>query len=282
MNVMALWLLGLVPIVLLVVFRGAISSLTTSLSAGLSWSASNNVTGTDYQPVTSSGNIRKLQANGTAAANAALAGSDQLISYVFTITAASSSTIDLTSLTNVLQQTGVSLARIKGFMLRLLDSSDDATNGTACSKIAVTNDVTLPNALNHATGSGLTIAVTVTTTTITGASIGAAGTGYPPSSTFPVTVNQSGGSGGVISVTTNSGGVPTSVAIAAAGTGYSAATLDTTVLGRTVVKTGGVLTWFDRLAAGVLAGSTTKNIKIVNMDGSLTAAVQLSVIGGST
>jgi hypothetical protein len=74
-------------------------------------------------------------------------------------------------------------------------------------------------------GSGLTVTTTVSNGALATAAIDAAGSGYPASTTFDVTVNQAGASGGVIAVTTNSSGVPTAVALTrTTGSGYSAAT----------------------------------------------------------
>jgi hypothetical protein len=81
-------------------------------------------------------------------------------------------------------------------------------------------------------GSGLTVTTTVTNGALASVAIDNAGSGYPASTTFDVTVNQADASGGIVAVTTNSSGVPTSVALTGGtGSGYTAATgLKTTPL----------------------------------------------------
>jgi prepilin-type N-terminal cleavage/methylation domain-containing protein len=81
------------------------------------------------------------------------------------------------------------------------------------------------NAFNGKTGTGLTLALTAPLGAVTAATIGTAGSGYPASTTFSAAPQQTGGSGCVVSVTTNSSGVPTTVSVTSAGTGYSAATV---------------------------------------------------------
>lgn len=115
----------------------AISTLTTTFKAGVTWSASVNLTGTDYSPLTQAGNINKTYALGTASANSASGGGDEFISYIISLAASANTTVDLTNVTNIVQQSGVSFARIKGYMIRLLSTSDDSTNGTNCTSITV-------------------------------------------------------------------------------------------------------------------------------------------------
>lgn len=117
----------------------AINSLTFTGSTLAKWTAQNTITGSNYQPLTNSGNIQKSVSLGTAAANAAVGGADQLISYIVNIAISSSTTIDLTSLTNILQQSGVSLARVKFYQFRLLSVDDDPVYGTLCSSVTIGN-----------------------------------------------------------------------------------------------------------------------------------------------
>ncbi len=128
----------------------AISSLTgCSFNVGFTWTAQNPLTGTDYQPLTNSGAIRKSQNYGTAAVNSALGGANELVTYNLPgIAGSGNTTIDLSSLTDILQQTGISFFRLKGFMIRLLSVADDSVNGTACSSVTVGNAAANPFLFN--------------------------------------------------------------------------------------------------------------------------------------
>ena len=120
----------------------SITTLTASLTATASWNAAGSKTGTDYAnavPVSNSGFSTK-QSVATTIANASAGGGNQFISNIVTIAGGGSTTIDLTSLTDILGQTGVSLARYKGILFRLLSVADDATNGTACSGVTIGNN----------------------------------------------------------------------------------------------------------------------------------------------
>lgn len=118
----------------------ALDSLTSTLKIQLNWTAEDNLTGDDYSPVQNTGTINHQSSVGTSAANAAAGGGNELISFIQTVASSSSATIDLTSLTNILQATGISLARVKGIVIRLLSTTDDETNGTAATYITVGNN----------------------------------------------------------------------------------------------------------------------------------------------
>lgn len=78
-------------------------------------------------------------------------------------------------------------------------------------------------------GSGATVTITVTGGSISGTpTVTVGGSGYPPSSTFNLSIN--GGSGGILQVTSNGGGVVVQVSqILAAGSGYAAGTKTTSM-----------------------------------------------------
>lgn len=116
-----------------------ISSLNVSMQGGQTWSAQNNITGSSYSPTSNSNKISKSVNLGTGAANAALGGADELISFQSSISASSSLTIDLTSLTDILQTAGVNLARVKAYCFRLLNATDDPVYGTAASSVTIGN-----------------------------------------------------------------------------------------------------------------------------------------------
>lgn len=194
----------------------AIGNLTASATVQLGWTAQNSLTGTDYSPTQQSSTIRKLQTHGTAVANAGVGGGDELYSAISSISASGTVSIDLTAITDILSQAGISLARVKFIMLRLLSVADDATNGTAAS--SVTLDNTVANALSAQAHSGW----------------------------------FDNGSEGAV------GG------------------------SKFTVPNGAGLIFMLPNAAGVVVDGTHKVIKAVNNDGSLTAKLQLSVMGGST
>lgn len=132
-----------------------ISSLTGAIKASSNWTAQQNQTGQDYNPTTNAGTINKSYTLGTANANNAAGGADEFISFLIgggSIAASGSATVDLTSLTNIVGTAAVSLARVKGYMIRLLSASDDATYGTACSSITVGNNASNANTLEFGTG----------------------------------------------------------------------------------------------------------------------------------
>lgn len=262
-----------------------IDSLSATASVGMVWQAAEDLTGSDYQPLTQDNAIPVSQAYSEATANAALGGADELVSYQFNITAGSAATIDLTALTDILQRS-TTLVRVKAWWIRLLNTTDDPDNGTAASSIVVGNTgaaITNGAELDNGAGTGLTIDVTAVAGAITVATIGTAGTGYPKSSIFLVCVIQSTATQGLIAVTTNSSGVPTSVAVVNTGASYTTATgLATFTVAFFSVKTGGAHQIFDRSAAGFPVSSTKKNIRIQNMDASLVACVQVTFIGGQS
>jgi hypothetical protein len=263
-----------------------ISTVNAKIATNLNWQAGNNLTGSAYGQVQESAVLAKAYNFGTANANGASGGGDEVFSFQQTIAGGGSVTINLNNMTNVLQQAGVSIARIKALQIRLLSTSDDSTiTAPAASQITVTNNgPQLPNPLDFGNGgSGLTLTLTTAGTAITGVAIGAAGTGYPPSSSFVVTANESGGSGGVLSVTTNSSGVPTSTNVVAGGTGYANGTYASTVLGAYTINSGGTHTVFDVSAAGfVLVSATSQNFKIFNNDAANTATVEITFYAATT
>jgi hypothetical protein len=264
----------------------------TSMNTEVKWLAQNTQTGGVYNPVTSPGDIRKTQAHGTGAANNASGGGDEVFSFQQTISAGSSATLDLTAMTNVMQQAGVSIARIKGVQFRLLSQLDDTTIAANASAVVVQNQTpAVPANLFGNGGSGLTLALTTAAGAITGVAIGAAGSGYPRSCTFLVVPQQAGGSGGAVSVITNSSGVPTTVALVAGsgGTGYANATVPAVVAGYQILNggsasiSGGAFLYVDGTAAGfMLVSATGKNITFQNLDAVNAASIEVDIFAATT
>ncbi len=117
-----------------------INTLSVTLSAGVStWNAQNNLTGSNYNPLTNVGAFNQQQSYVQSTANAALGGADEFVSYLISLAASANTTVNLCSLTNILQQTGVNLARVKGWCIRLLNAAQDSVNGTTCTSVTVGN-----------------------------------------------------------------------------------------------------------------------------------------------
>lgn len=184
-----------------------ISTLGGSIGDFVRWNASNNILG--QNPVSQGDSVSTSYEFSTDAANDAVGGADELVSFLQSIAPGGSATIDLRSVTNILQQTGIALARVKGYKIRLLAASGrgavDPTNGTACSSITV---------------------------------------GNAPSNPHPLEMGA---------------------------TTYTYA-----------VGNGGTHQVLDVSAAGVAVTNTSRNVLITNNDVSVAAAVQVTVIGGTT
>lgn len=123
----------------------AYDSMTATLTASLNAPVAKNLTGTDYTPLSTTVSITKKIVCSKTIANASAGGADELISKVYTAAASGTVSIDLTSLVDALQVSGISLARVKGLLFRLLSVADDATNGTACSSVTIGNAGSNPN-----------------------------------------------------------------------------------------------------------------------------------------
>lgn len=182
-----------------------LDSLSVAFKPTISGSIGKNITGTAYQPISVPVALVKsgLSFTRNNANNAAL-GADELISSVISIAASGNTTVALNSLTDMLLQAGVSLARVKGYRVQLLSVADDSVNGTACSSVTVGNAASTP---------------------------------------FPFILNTA-------TTTFNLGN-------------------------------GEYTEWATPSAAGIVVG-TAINIKLLNNDGSNAAAVQLTLLGGTT
>jgi hypothetical protein len=118
----------------------ALDDLAFTFSPSRTWSASANKTGTDYNPVKNQGAIQAPTVQiKKSIANAAVGGGDMLVSKIYSIAGGGNTVIDLTSLTDVLERSGGSFARLKYVEFRLLSTADDATNGTAATSVTIGN-----------------------------------------------------------------------------------------------------------------------------------------------
>ena len=117
-----------------------LDSLAITWKPTISGTIGKNITGTAYQPISVPVSITKsgLAYTRSNANNTAL-GADEIYSAITSIAAAGNATLNLASLTDMILQTGVSLARVKGYRIQLLSATDDTVNGTACSGITVGN-----------------------------------------------------------------------------------------------------------------------------------------------
>ena len=126
-----------------------ITTLSGSISDGFRWTASNNITA--QQPLTQGDSVQTNYIFGTSIASSSSGGADEIVSFLQVIAPSGSATINLQSITNILQQVGIALARVKGYKIRLLAASGrgavDAVNGTACSSIQVGNAGSNPHRL---------------------------------------------------------------------------------------------------------------------------------------
>ena len=193
-------------------------------------------------------------------------------------------------MTNILQQAGISIARIKGRQFRLLSQADDSTIAANASAVLATNNgPAVPCDLFGNGGSGLTLTLAVSGSAVNTATVANGGSGYPPSSIFNVLPLQAGGSGAVVTVLSNSSGVVTSASVAIGGSGYTNGTVPTVVSGHRLLNGGSATLggsadcYLDSLAAGFcLVNATQKNLRFYNLDAVNAATVEVDFFAGTT
>jgi hypothetical protein len=112
----------------------AISSVSATFAVGVSYQCQGAAPGQQYQPTTAQGNPKKSIAFKTGTTTSGQI--NELSSKIYAISASGTTTISLQALLDVLGQT-VNLVRIKGLLLQLLSTTDDTTNGTACSGVTI-------------------------------------------------------------------------------------------------------------------------------------------------
>jgi hypothetical protein len=128
----------------------ALSSLTLQATFGINANGSIAATGLNAapgsQPVES-----KTQAFSTSIANASAFGADLCYMALLSIAASGNTTLDLTSLTGIANDS-VTFAKLKGYRFHLLGATetapDGSTPGTACSSITVGNAAANAHPLN--------------------------------------------------------------------------------------------------------------------------------------
>ena len=117
----------------------AIDVLSYKASVGSTMQAQKNNALAAATPLTNNPSPSKAISLGTAAANNAAGGADEAALFLVSIAASSSATVDLTSITDILNQSA-SLARGKHIRIQLLSASDDTVNGTAASYVTIGNN----------------------------------------------------------------------------------------------------------------------------------------------
>jgi hypothetical protein len=267
-----------------------IDSVQVTVSTGFRWSVGNTLQGAAYNPIQNSGNITKTQNLGTANGNTQSGGADEVFSYQLGIAEGGSVTLNLEAMTNLLAQTDVAIARLKVLQFRVLSATDDPTISpppNAASTGTVSNiGPTAPSPLDFANGgSGLTVALTVSGGAVTGVAIGAAGSGYPPSTAFLASPQQAGGHSCVFLVIVNGSGVPTTLVFiaGAGGAGYTAATVPAISVGQYTILTGGAHMYVDPAAAGfALVSATQQNVELYNNDPANAITFEIDFVACST
>ena len=294
-----------------------LDSLSITFKPSISGSGGKTVTGAAYPPLNVPVALTKTVGPfSRTLANTAALGADEIISSVFTVPANGFLTLALNSMTDMLLQSAVSLARIKAYRIQLLSVADDSTNGTACSGITVNPMVKAPvqSASSTATTGGTIAAGTyyykITSITAAGESTGSneisqATTG----TTSTVTLNwtaatnatgykiyrgtTAGGenlliatiSSGATVTYVNTGTETTSTASPPAVNG--AAALNAFQLSMATLQSGLVIgngeytEWATPNAAGLVVG-TAVNLYLANNDATNSAAVQITLVGGTT
>lgn len=276
-------------------FVGMSTVTGTAISTVFKWQVGNNLTGSVYSQITNTGTITKQYNFGTSAANNASGGGDEVFSFQQTISAASSITIDLNAMTNLLAQSAVALARIKGYQIRLLGLSDDSTISNQATSVTVTNSVpNSPSPLDFGSaGVSGQVSLTLVTSAVSVVALVATGTNYPPSTYLLCAPQATSGSGCVFAVSISPSGIPTSVVSVAGGTGYASGTVPFVPVGyytlsnqqssTTTSGQGGAHCHFDCTAAGFLPVSTTsRKITVFNNDPNNVATIELSALGATT
>jgi hypothetical protein len=127
-----------------------IDTLTVTLTSKRTLTAEDNVTGF-ATPLRIQLQPSKAVSYSSAVANNAAGGADLCAEFIVSVAGGGTATIDLQSVTDLLQTAAQSFARIKSIRFHLLsstlDAGDDATNGTACSSVTIGDAATNANAM---------------------------------------------------------------------------------------------------------------------------------------
>lgn len=103
-------------------------SLTATLTLSLTADGSVDVPG--FNALSNSSSISARASMTTDAANSALGGGNQAAMYLLQVAASGSASITMASVTNMLLQSTITIARVKGLLIYSLPLVEDATYGT--------------------------------------------------------------------------------------------------------------------------------------------------------
>ncbi len=279
-----------------------LDSLVATIGSKFSWQAQVNLTGANYNPTSNQGSIVKNLNIGTAAANAAIGGSNEVFSYQVPIAGGNvtnTATVDLFAMTDLLQRASSAIVRIKGYQFRLLSGTDDSTlspTPTLTSVGVVSNigpgtaGLVAPAPLDFQNnGSGLTVTLTGAGA-VTAVAVVAAGTGYPTGARFlatPLLGTTAGGCvflAGVSSASAGTGAVSTAVFVSGCGgSGYVATTVPAVAVGQYALYTGGFHVYADPSPGGFCAiSATSRNVLLQTTDPANKITFEVDIIGGTT
>lgn len=298
-----------------------INTLSGTLKAAVNFTGSNPALGAAYNADKQTVSFTKsVGPYTTSNANNASLGANEIVSYIVPIAAGAGVDVDLQSLTDILTQSAVSFARLKGYVLQLLSTSDDSTNGTACSGVILNAPIPAPTQnAPTVSGSGGTLAAgtyyyIVTSTTVAGESVlQVTGANNQVSATTTGTTSEvalswnqvtdatgykiyrstTSGSYGASSllttialgstVTFTDTGAATTTGTPPAVNGATVANLNTlNGLSGTTINNGEVLLWASPSAAGLTVGSSAHLLHFQNLDTAKAGALQLTFVGATS
>lgn len=266
------------------------STVQATMTAGFQFTVGNNQTGSAYGQIGTGANIQTQYAFGTANANNASGGGDEIFSFQIAVNNGAQATINTVNMTNQLAQSGVNIARIKGYQIRLLSATNDTTiTVPAATNGLVTNEyVGAPCPLDLGfVGGGLAVNTTVNSVTgaVTAVAVMTAGN-FPANYAFlfGLAQNTAGAQGFVASALVNAAGNVSSVNLIAGGANYAnTSNVPTTPLGSRPLNQGGAHLYFDQSAAGfVQVSNIACNLRLINLDPNNTATFEFSALAATT
>lgn len=130
-----------------------VSSLAITFAPSISGNVGKSTTGSDYKGPSQAASLSRSNAFTNGNSNTSSLGADEFISFVLSVAAGASAVVDLSSLTDFLLQSGVSLARIKGYRLNLLSVAQDSVYGTTCTQVTVNGPIPAPVQTSPSTAS---------------------------------------------------------------------------------------------------------------------------------
>jgi hypothetical protein len=114
-----------------------INTLTFTRTDAASFNGQGAAAASSLGALSNGATVSVKNAVGTSSGNAAVGGGDEAAAFLTTISASGDASINLTSLTDILGTSAVSLARVKDLSVNLLSEAQDATYGTNCTSITL-------------------------------------------------------------------------------------------------------------------------------------------------